>query len=99
MNHFAFGCVGEYLFKSILGINPLEPGFGKVRICPDLTCGLSHAEGAYVTIWGEIVVSWKLENDGAELDVTLPPDVEAEIHFGAVRQKAGCGRWHFETKR
>lgn len=99
MNHFAFGCVGEYLFKSILGINPLEPGFGKVRICPDLTCGLSHAEGAYVTIWGEIVVSWKLENDGAELDVTVPPDVEAEIHFGGVRQKAGCGRWHFETKR
>lgn len=82
MNHFAFGCVGEYLYKSILGISPASPGYKKVCIHPDLNCGLAYASGSYNSIWGKIAVSWRIEGKEAVMEVILPPDVEAEIYFG-----------------
>ena len=78
MNHYAFGCVGDYLFRNIAGIKPLEPGFGKVRIEPDFDCGLDWVDCAFDTIWGKIEVFWKKDEDGNQLKVTLPPNVIAE---------------------
>ncbi len=94
MNHFAFGCVGEYLYRTILGICPSEPGYKKVRIEPDFTCGLHNAEGAFESIWGKISVSWKLTGDTVYLDVVIPPDVEAVIILGEKKKMCGCGTWH-----
>lgn len=76
MNHFAFGCVGEYLFRHILGIQRMEPGWKKVRIAPDVNCGLEYAKGSYDSIWGKISVEWKKTENGVDLKVDLPPDVE-----------------------
>lgn len=76
LNHFAFGCVGEYLFRHVLGIQRAEPGWKKVRIAPDVNCGLEYAKGSYDSIWGRISVEWKKTVDGVELKVDLPPDVE-----------------------
>lgn len=33
-NHYAFGSVGEFYYRYILGIQPEEPGFRKIRIAP-----------------------------------------------------------------
>ena len=76
MNHFAFGCVAEYLFKYIAGIRSISPGFKEVRIEPDLECGLKEVNASYDSIMGRISVHWK--NDGGEkfLDVKLPPNVK-----------------------
>ena len=76
LNHFAFGCVGEYLFRHILGIQRVEPGWKKVRIAPDVNCGLEYAKGSYDSIWGRISVEWKKTADGVDLKIELPPDVE-----------------------
>ena len=94
MNHFAFGCVGEYLFKDILGINPLKPGYAEVEINPDIESGLDYAEGSYDSIWGKIGVAWKLEKGVLSLDIELPPDVTARV--AGQTDVVRCGRHHFE---
>ena len=76
MNHFAFGCVAEYLFKYIAGIQATAPGFKKVRIEPDFSCGLREVNASYDSIMGRISVHWKLDGDKKILDVVLPPDVQ-----------------------
>lgn len=43
-NHFAFGCVGEFMYRKILGLTSLRPGYQKVRIAPNLDCGLKQKE-------------------------------------------------------
>lgn len=85
MNHFAFGCIGEYLFRTILGIDKLEAGFQKVLIKPDLASGLQYAKGSYDSIWGSILVDWKLVGNQAYLALVLPPNVSADIEFGGQR--------------
>ncbi len=76
MNHFAFGCVGEYLFRYIAGIRPTAVGFREVRIEPDFACGLTEVNAAYDSVMGRIAVHWKLEDGRKTLDVELPPDVK-----------------------
>lgn len=76
MNHFAFGCVGEYIYRNILGIQFVEEGYGRVRICPDYSCGLTQVSGSYDSIWGKISVEWELVDGEPRLKYELPPDVE-----------------------
>lgn len=97
MNHFAFGCVGEYLYRSILGISSREPGFQKIRIAPDFFCGLTHVEGSYDSVWGEIRVAWKKEHNFIQMDVVLPPDVEAEIVVLDKKYQYKCGSYSIKT--
>lgn len=96
MNHFAFGCVGEYLFQTIMGIKALKPGFSEVLIQPDFNCGLNFVKGHYDTIWGKIEVSWKKIYKRIELDITIPPDIEATVVLGNKESKCQCGTWHFD---
>lgn len=96
-NHFAFGCVGDFIYRRILGIQCLEAGYKKVLIQPDLDCGMSWAKGAYDSIHGEIAVSWSRVGDRAILDVEIPPNVEAQIRFGKTESNTGSGSYHFET--
>lgn len=97
MNHFAFGCVGEYLFRTILGLRHKTPGYSQVIIEPDLGCGLTDAQGAFESIWGRIEIAWRTFGRKAVLDIVLPPDVKAEVIFGSTHAECTCGHWHLET--
>lgn len=90
-NHFAFGCVGEYLFREIAGIRAEAPGFGRVRIEPDLDCGLSEVSATYESIWGEISVRWVNRDGMRSVSVTLPPDTAGTLCLDAQVREIGCG--------
>ncbi len=78
-NHYAFGSVGEFYYRYILGIQPMEPGFSKVRIAPIVDARLGSVEGSYQSRSGEIKVCWQAEDKQMKLCVTTP--VEAEIQL------------------
>lgn len=79
MNHFAFGCVGEYLFRSVLGIDHISDGYKKVLIKPNFNCGLSKVDGSFESIWGKIDVSWEIIGHDVNMKVQLPPNVSATV--------------------
>ena len=93
-NHFAFGVVADFIYRRILGLYALEPGYKKVRIAPDLECGLSHASGYFMSVYGKISISWSLQGEHAVLDVILPPNTSALVEFGPVKKEAANGRLH-----
>jgi alpha-L-rhamnosidase len=64
-NHYAFGCVGEWMYKTIGGLQLIEPGYKKFRVSPDYGCGLSHAHVSEKTPYGAIDISW--EKTGRQL--------------------------------
>lgn len=85
------------MYRRILGLTPAEPGYRRVRISPDLACGLTHAQGSYESVYGQIRISWALAGDTAVLDVELSPCVEAEVAFGNACEHMTSGSHHFET--
>lgn len=94
-NHFAFGCVGDFIYRRIGGLQIEEPGYKKVRIHPDYSCGLDWADVEYDSIHGKISVQWKKETDRILLNVSLPPNVSGIVHVGERQMEIGNGRYEF----
>ncbi|TEU06148.1 MAG: alpha-L-rhamnosidase [Candidatus Aminicenantes bacterium] len=84
-NHYAFGSVGEWLFRFIAGIDldPEIPGYKRIIIRPHPGGGLEYAKAEYNSIHGKIVSGWKLENDQLAMDVTVPANTTAVIYVPA----------------
>ena len=97
-NHFSFGCVGDFMYRRILGLTALTPGYRRIGISPALECGLSYAKGSYECVYGEIRIAWSKAGQKAVLDITIPPCVTADISFGDIHTQTGSGSYHFETK-
>ena len=70
-----------YLFPAfVLGLQPAEPGFGRVKIRPQLA-GLEWAEGVVPTPHGDIFIHWEAS---PELHgyITLPDGVRGKVELG-----------------
>ena len=89
-NHYAYGCVCEWIWETAAGISsdPAAPGFKHIimKPVPDKRLGTMDAE--YKSAAGVIKSSWKYEGDkwiwnftipeGATATVTLPGETESK---------------------
>jgi len=80
-NHVALGSVGEWIWRSIAGINPDEgqPGYKHFVIRPLPGGGLTWARAVYRSIRGTIVSDWKIEAGKLTLRVTVPCNTTATV--------------------
>ncbi len=80
LNHANLGACAEWFYRSILGIDLLQPGFKKIIINPQPGGDLTSAEGSYNSVQGPITSAWQLTNNIFTLSVSIPPNTTAEIH-------------------
>jgi len=78
-NHYAFGSVCEWMFESLAGFRPAEPGFTRIIVEPCFTQKLDFVKAFYDSIQGKIAVEWRKVAGGFELEVETP--VRAEIRL------------------
>lgn len=80
-NHYAYGCVCEWMWETMAGISAdtSAPGFKKVvmKPVPDRRLGFVNAE--YPSASGLIKSSWRYEGDKWIWDFTIPEGVSAEV--------------------
>lgn len=86
-NHWAFGAVGEWVWRHIVGLNPddTQPGWKHFTIAPRPGGGVTWARGRYYSIRGEISSDWRIEAGTLTLRVTVPPSTSATIFVPATR--------------
>ncbi len=96
-NHYAFGSVGEFYYRYILGIQPAEPGFAKARISPIVDVRLGSVQGSYQSRHGEFRVNWVVKSGHVVLDVLTPVAAELCWPDGAV-QTVSAGAYHYSYK-
>ena len=91
-NHYAFGCVGDWMYRTLLGLNALAPGYREILIRPDFRFGLTHAEGWLDSPYGRIEVRWQLEDGKPKLFVRNPPNTIVYLELpGEERIRLGSG--------
>lgn len=88
--HYSFGAVGQWLFEQVGGIQPLEPGFGKIQIRPSPGGKLTWARTSYESIRGTIVSNWSVDKNRFVLDVQIPPNTTAQISLPAQNPEQVC---------
>ena len=95
-NHYSFGSVGEFYYRYILGIQPLAPGFERIRIKPLVDERLGGASGRYLSRNGEIKVSWRISGETAKIEVSTPADSEIILPDESTRS-VQKGEYRFES--
>jgi len=93
-NHYAFGSVGEFYYRYILGIQPVEAGFSKVLIRPFVDERLGRVNGCYRSRAGEIKVSWQVQSRAVSITAETPVPAEIVLPDGSVHQ-VQRGQYHF----
>lgn len=78
-NHYAFGCVGDWMYKHIAGIQSTDIGYKKITISPCMNQSIDGCEASYVSDYGEIQVSWSVKNKDVTLTVHIPCNTTAQI--------------------
>ena len=66
--------------RCILGVRPLEPGWTKIGIEPQLL-SLSDFSGSVITPKGMVQVSWKHESGRFTISGQVPDEVPVELHL------------------
>ncbi len=87
-NHYAFGAVGEWIYRTVGGIQNAAPGFSKIIIAPTPGGGLTWANVAYDSIRGRIASEWKIDGNTFTLHVAVPPNTTAMVHVPAASVEA-----------
>ena len=82
-NHWAFGAVGEWMFRNLAGINPDEqnPGYKHFVIRPRPAPSLTWVKASYDSIRGRIESQWHRDGDTFTLDALVPPNTTAMVLF------------------
>ncbi len=81
-NHYAFGSVVAWVYRSVAGIDtiPAAPGYREITIHPRMDSRVTKARGEYESVYGKIVTDWKNESGGPFfLEVTIPANTTAKI--------------------
>jgi len=84
--HYAIGSVGEWMYRTILGINPDEahPGYKHIVLRPVPGGGLTWAKGSYRSIRGPVNSGWTLEGERTlTLKVEIPANTTATLYLPA----------------
>ncbi len=80
-NHYAYGSVGEWLYRVVGGLetDEAEPGYQHFYVQPQIGGGLDWANISYDSIYGEIHSRWEKDGDRVTLTVTVPVGSTATI--------------------
>ena len=78
-NHYASGAVGDFLYRRVAGIEPLEPGYKRFQVKPLVGGGLTHAEASVETPFGKASAAWETRDGGIDLLVTVPVNTSCRV--------------------
>ena len=78
-NHYGFGAVGDFLYRRVAGIEPVEPGYKTFAVRPILGGGLTWARAAVRTPYGQAGADWKIENGTFSVTVRVPMGTRCKL--------------------
>ena len=83
-NHYAYGAIGDWMYRSIAGIDTYTdaPGYKHIMVKPHIGGGLQNVNATYQTYYGTITSGWKADSTGIkELDIQIPVNTTATIYI------------------
>jgi len=80
-NHYAYGAVGEWLYRYAAGIDTSasDPGFHTIDLHPNFDDRIGSLNFAYDSPYGTVVSNWKMKGSEGTWNVTIPPNATATL--------------------
>lgn len=104
LNHYAYGSVVQWIYESVAGISPAEPGFRKAVLAPNMHRELDHVDMTFRSAAGNWEVHWKIfPEKKVRYACTVPFGCTADLKlpYGgpSMTLEAGSYEWTYETDR
>ncbi|MDO4285342.1 MAG: family 78 glycoside hydrolase catalytic domain [Eubacteriales bacterium] len=98
LNHYAYGSIGEWMYRKLAGIQLIEAGYKRFAIRPMFIRGITWVDAELESPYGKIRSSWKCEDGKITVEVTVPANTTAEIYLPEKEGKMllGSGSYRFE---
>jgi alpha-L-rhamnosidase len=95
-NHYAYGAIGEWLYRVVAGIDldPAKPGYKHILFQPQPGGGLTWVRASLDTPYGLAECGWDLGENGLSLRVTVPPNTRSTVRLpaGSVQEVTESGQ-------
>ena len=80
-NHYAYGAIGEWLYRVVAGIeiDPAHPGYKHIFIQPQPGGNLTHARASLQSPYGKIESAWKIADSRFTLAIEIPANTSATV--------------------
>lgn len=99
-NHYSFGCVADWIFRRIGGVDTDTPGFRHLIIAPVPDERLTFAERTYQSPQGLISVRWEVTEQNEQktfsILLTIPCNTTATVRLpDGTENEVGSGSYNF----
>jgi alpha-L-rhamnosidase len=98
LNHYAYGSIGDWMYRKLAGINQLEPGYKKILIKPQFIKGVTAVEATFQSVYGEIRSAWSCLDQKIIVNVVIPANTTAVLYLPEQEEpiELGSGTYHYE---
>lgn len=96
MNHYAYGSIGDWMYRKIGGINQLEAGYRRFYVKPMFVRGIEEARTELETPYGKIVSSWSCRNKKIHVEICVPVNTSALVCLPEREEVLEVGSGHYE---
>ena len=93
LNHYSKGAMVEWLYRGMCGIN--ITGENEFLLKPIIGGKESYAKARYNSIYGEISLSWKKENDKIIIDIEVPSNTTTIFEYKGDSKVLEPGKYEF----
>ena len=80
-NHYAYGAIGDWMYRVVGGIEIGAPGYKHIIIQPQPDARLSHAKTTYESGYGLIRSGWERKDNQMVVSVRIPPNTTATVNL------------------
>ena len=84
-NHYSYGAIGDWMYRSMAGIDTYEdgPGYKHIKIKPHIGGNFTNVSASLETYYGMVSNSWKIESNSIIMDVEIPVNTTATVYVPA----------------
>ncbi len=98
-NHYAFGSVGDWMYRTIGGLVPIKPGYKEFSIQPKPDESLSQAKIIYDSPYGRIQAEWSRTEEEFQLDFQIPVNTRCKVILpDGTEGEYGSGSYQLKQK-
>ena len=99
-NHYAYGSIGEWMYRKLGGLENIEPGFKKSLIAPLPIEGVDSVECSTKTIYGKLGCSWERQDGLYKMTVEIPVNTTSSVRLPWSDEiiELGSGCYQFNSK-
>ena len=78
-NHYAFGCVGDWIYRHMGGLRLAGAGWKEIEYAPNVHCGPEWARCSHLTPYGLAACSWTKTGTQVRIEVTVPHGTKGRL--------------------